>query len=117
MEKQKVYSNAETQGPFWTLVLQIARGKTSPTTQALPCRSSRESAGCSASAAFDATRDFQTVSGPACERGGTSHAYTVPLHPMTPGPFLELILTLHRSHRKREAMRLAPVPRRVIVTG
>jgi hypothetical protein len=115
MEKQPVYSSAKMLGPFWTLILKITSGKTSQTARALPCESNRTSAGCSASAEFDETRDFQAVSGPVCEIGGTSQAYTFPSYPM-PGPFLELILTLHRSHSKRDAMSLA-APRRVMVTG
>lgn len=117
MEKQTVHSSGRMLGPFWTLILGIVSGKTSPTTPALPCGSSRESAGCSASAEFDEKRDFQAVTGPASKLGGTSHAYTFPSYLMTAGPFVELILTLHRSHRKWDAMKNAPAPRRVMVTG
>ncbi len=115
MEKQTFYSSAKMLGPFWTLILQITSGRTSETARALPCQGSRDSAGCSASAEFDETRDFQAVSGPASELGGTSQAYTFPSPPVMPGAFVELILTLHRSRSKREAMSYPR--RRVLVTG
>lgn len=116
MKKQMAYSTASTLGPFWTLMLLIASGKTLQAEPPLPCGRSDEATGCSACVPLDETRDFQACSGTARELKRTSQAYTFPT-PTTLGPFLTLILTLHKERRESDAGNYTASARRVMVTG
>jgi len=106
MERQTIYTSAKRIGPFWTLILEIASGKTSQTAAALPCGTSREAGTSSASSARDQTRAFE-VSQP----GGTRSQRT------NLGPFMTLILSMHKHRDKRNAIGYPAVPLRVGVTG
>ena len=117
MERQTIYTSATRLGPFWTLILEIASGKTSQTAAALPCGTSREAGGSSASSALHDARGFEAVSGPVSQPGGTSEAYRLPSQSAYPGPFITLILSMHKHRDKRNAIGYPAVPLRVGVTG
>lgn len=117
MERQTIYTSAKKLGPFWTLILEIASGKTSHSAAALPCGTSRQAGTSSASLRFDQTRELHAVSGPVNQQGGTSEAYRLPAQSTHMGPFMTLILSMHKHRDKRNAVGYPAVPLRVGVTG
>ena len=114
MERQRVYTSATRLGPFWTLVLQIASGKTSQAAPALPCEAGPEA---EAASPFDHTRSFQAVSGAVRQPAGTSEAYRLPSEWTSLGPFMTLILSMHKHDREQTAMGYPAMRLRVGVTG
>ena len=116
MERQTVYTSAAQLGPFSTLVLQIASGKTSQTATALPCETIRETGASTASSPLDDTREFGAVSGPVNQSRGTSEAHGLPGLQTNLGPFMILLLSMHRHRSQCDAIGYWAV-RRVGVTG
>jgi len=114
MERQTVYTSAARLNPFWTLVLQITSGKTSQSAPALPCAAGQEAG---ASSPIDERREFQAISGPVSQPGGTSEAYRLPARPTNLGPFMTLILSMHRHRSKSDASGYPAVPLRLGVIG
>ena len=116
MERQAVYTSAAKLGPFSTLVLQIVSGKTSHVATALPCETIRETGASTASSPLDDTREFGAVCGVVNGPRGLSAAYGLPALQTNLGPFMMLLLSMHRHRSKRDAIGYWAV-RRVGVTG
>ena len=114
MERLRLYTSATRRGPFWTLILRIVSGKTSQTAPALPCEPSRQAG---ASMPFAQPREFQAVCGPVSQAGGTSEAYPLPAPSTYLGPFMTLILSMHKHGRERKALTYPAAPLRVGFTG
>jgi len=113
MERQTVYTSAARLGPFWTLILQIASGKTSQTAAALPCGTGQAGA----SSPFNQTHEFEGVCGVVSQPRGTSQAYRFPSRSTNLGPFMTLILSMHKHGSEHKAIGYPAVPLRVGVTG